>query len=44
MNDNEIELPDLLWSCFINWINTIERALKSDSGQNKTLKEHLGLN
>jgi hypothetical protein len=24
MDDNNADFPDLLWSCFINWLNTLE--------------------
>lgn len=33
MNEKNIELPDLLWSCFINWINTLEKSLNLNSEQ-----------
>jgi hypothetical protein len=24
MDENNTDFPDLLWSCFINWLNTLE--------------------
>jgi hypothetical protein len=24
MEEKNTDLPDLLWSCFINWLNTLE--------------------
>lgn len=26
MNEENVELPDLIWSCFINWLNTLEKV------------------
>ena len=26
MNEENIESPDLIWSCFINWLNTLEKV------------------
>jgi hypothetical protein len=26
MNEANKELPDLIWSCFINWLNTLEKV------------------
>ena len=26
MDEEKIQLPDLIWSCFINWLNTLEKA------------------
>ena len=44
MNEQEEEkMPDLLWSCFINWLNTIETAFKIKSEDAKNLKECLGI-
>jgi hypothetical protein len=26
MEDNNSDFPDLLWSCFVNWLNTLENV------------------
>jgi hypothetical protein len=26
MKEENKELPDLIWSCFINWLNTLEKV------------------
>ena len=26
MDEEELESPGLLWTCFINWINTLEKV------------------
>ena len=44
MDEKEKIMPDLLWSCFVNWLNTLEKSLKIDSEPNKSnFKEQLGL-
>ncbi|MFX1452512.1 MAG: hypothetical protein ACFFCM_16870 [Promethearchaeota archaeon] len=43
MAESENKNPDLLWSCFINWLNTLEKVLSKDPDQKKSLKEHLGI-
>jgi hypothetical protein len=43
MDAQEKKAPDLLWTCFVNWLNTLEKAFKLDSDHSKNLKEHLGI-
>lgn len=26
MDEKELESPGLLWTCFVNWINTLEKV------------------
>jgi hypothetical protein len=26
MDEEKKQLPDLIWSCFINWLNTLEKV------------------
>ncbi len=43
MKEEKKESPDLLWTCFVNWINTIENVITLDSEKTKTFDEHLGI-
>jgi len=33
MSEKNLVFHDLLWTCFVNWVNTLEKALKSKSEQ-----------
>ena len=43
MNEENIESPDLIWSCFINWLNTLEKVgvfdLMDEQNGSKKLKQ-----
>lgn len=43
MAEEKKKMPDLLWSCFVNWLNTIEKVLNQDPDKQKNLKEYLGI-
>ena len=43
MDEQDEKVPDLLWSCFTNWLNTIEKAFKLNSEDTESLKEYLGM-
>lgn len=42
MSEEKVELPDLIWSCFINWLNTLEKVgdfdLINEQNGNRKLK------
>ena len=43
MTEQNKKMPDLLWSCFINWLNTIEKVLNKEQNQQENLKKQLGI-
>jgi hypothetical protein len=41
MNEENVDFPDLIWSCFINWLNTLEKVGNLKSFQDKSQEEIL---
>ena len=39
MKQKDLELPDLLWSCFINWLNTLEKVGLLNPAKDQNLTE-----
>ena len=42
MDEENTKLPDLIWSCFINWLNTLEKVgdfeIMNEQNANGTIK------
>ena len=45
MNEENTKFPDLIWSCFVNWLNTLEKVgdfeLMNEQNADRPLKPEL---
>ncbi len=41
MNEDNGYFPDLIWSCFVNWLNTLEKVGELKSLEDQSLDENL---